>query len=123
MKIQSAITLLSGLIFISFVADSAEARRDQLRQRRQKARIAEGVQSGELTPNEARKLRRGQKRIDRAQERATADGVVTDKEKAKLERMEDRQSRKIYKEKHDNQDAGGNGSATGDANSEAPTAE
>ena len=38
-----------------------------------------------------------------AEDKAKADGVVTPKERAKLARKQDKQSRKIYKEKHDKQ--------------------
>jgi hypothetical protein len=99
MKSKIALMILA----ISALSLSAEARRDQRREARQESRIAQGVESGELTKPEAKRLRRGQKRIDRAQASATADGVVTDNEKAHLEHMQDRQSEQIYKDKHNDQ--------------------
>jgi hypothetical protein len=82
-------------------AVASEARRDQNRQVRQNVRIAEGVKSGELTRPEAKKLKRGQKRIDKAQAAALKDGDVSKKEAVIIEKMQDNLSEKIYDQKHD----------------------
>jgi len=95
--------LLFSVMFLSFVSFSAEARRDQNREARQQGRISQGVQSGELNRAEAHRLHKGQKRVDRAQASAKSDGVVTDAEKARLEKMQDVQSKRIYEQKHDDQ--------------------
>jgi len=95
--------LLLSVLLLSFVSFSAEARRDQNREHRQQGRIAQGVQSGELNKAEAHRLHKGQKRVDRAQASAKSDGVVTDAEKAQLEKMQDVQSKRIYEQKHDEQ--------------------
>jgi len=79
---------------------SARPRRDQVRERTQQHRIKNGVRSGKLTRPEARKLKRDQARIDHAQEKAKADGVVTDQEKRRLENMQDRESNRIKELKH-----------------------
>lgn len=92
--------VLSSVLLLTLVA---EAGRNQNREKRQEARIKQGVQSGELTKHEARRLQHGQNKIDRMQEKANADGVVTAEEKVKLEKMQDRQNRKIYRQKHDGQ--------------------
>mgnify|MGYP000855960528 CR=1 FL=1 len=81
----------------------AEAGREQRRNRNQQHRIREGVASGELTNKEARKLERGERRIHKAERRARQDGVVTAGERAKIEHMQDNESKKIYQEKHDDQ--------------------
>ncbi len=96
----SILVLALALTSFSF---SAEARRDQRREGRQQARIAQGVKSGELTNREAQRLHHGQKRLDRAQRHAMQDGVVTPEEKTRLEKMQDRQSKRIYTQKHDGQ--------------------
>lgn len=96
-------SFLTILLSVSFLTVVAEARRDQRREGRQQARIAEGVKSGELNRKEARRLRHGQQRVDHAQNKAAADGVVTDQEKLKLEKMQDVQSKRIYRQKHDEQ--------------------
>ena len=96
-----------SVLLVSFVlAFQAEARRDQRRENRQQGRIAEGIQSGELNKHEARRLNRGQRRVDHAQEKAMADGEMTAKEKLKIEKMQDVQSKRIYRQKHDEQKQG-----------------
>jgi hypothetical protein len=73
------------------------------RERRQQRRIADGVQDGELTRKEARKLGRQQARIHRAEARAKADGEFRAKERATIQKKQNRASRQIYKQKHDRQ--------------------
>jgi hypothetical protein len=70
------------------------------RQANQEARIQQGVASGQLTPKETAKLERGQAKVANQEAKAKADGVVTPKERAKLAKAQDRQSKKIYKKKH-----------------------
>lgn len=99
MKIISR-TILGLLIALSF---SAEARRDQKREGNQQARIRQGVESGELNKAEAHRLRKGQRKVDHMQRKAMKDGAVTAEEKAKIEAMQDAQSKRIYEQKHDEQ--------------------
>lgn len=89
---------------VATLAINAQAGRVRSREAHQDKRIANGVQSGELTKHEARKLARGQKKVNQARKEAHADGNVTPEERAKLEAMQDRQSKKIYNQKHDGQD-------------------
>lgn len=96
--------ILSSLLLLTL---AAEAGRNQNREQRQQHRIKQGVESGELTRHEERKMNKGQRKIDRMQKKAMEDGVVTAEEKAKLEKMQDRQSKKIYKQKHDGQSRDG----------------
>ncbi|HJQ23512.1 MAG TPA: hypothetical protein VKA60_06315 [Blastocatellia bacterium] len=73
------------------------------RERNQQRRIRRGVRSGALTKREAHRLRR-QERVTRAEERAAkADGKVTRRERRHLQRRENRTSRRIYRQKHDQQ--------------------
>lgn len=96
------------ILATSMLALNAEARRDQRREVRQQGRIAEGVKSGELTKHEAKKLRKGQRKIDKMQKKDMADGVMSPEEKERLEKAQDVQSKKIYRQKHDEQERGGN---------------
>lgn len=99
-------SIVSMLVVTLFMAPLAQARRNNNREARQESRINQGIKSGELTAHEAKKLERGQERIDVAQDKAMADGELSKKEKVKLERMQDRQNRKIFKQKHDDQQRG-----------------
>jgi hypothetical protein len=74
------------------------------RQQNQKARIRQGVKSGELTRNEARQLIKREARVVAAERKARADGDITRKEARKLDRSLDKASQKIFQQKHDNQD-------------------
>jgi hypothetical protein len=69
----------------------------------QEKRIEQGVQSGQLTQKETARLERGEARIDRKDARAGADGHVGAHEQASIQRSENRESRRIYRQKHDAQ--------------------
>ena len=73
------------------------------REVRQQVRIAQGVRSGELTRSEARRLKRGQLYVYRMEGVAHADGVVTARERVRLQHAAGVQSRRIYLRKHDAQ--------------------
>ena len=70
------------------------------RQHRQQARIAQGVGSGELTSDEARRLRYGQAEIQRKKRRYESDGVLTPTERRDLERDLNKAGRDIYNQTH-----------------------
>jgi hypothetical protein len=75
------------------------------REAAQQHRIHNGIESGALTPQEAWKLRNEQRRIQTAENRMRADGRLNSRERARLDGMQDRADRHIYREKHDNQTA------------------
>jgi hypothetical protein len=85
-------------------AGSAEAGTINHREHRQSARIREGVQSGELTRRETRRLV-GQQAHIRAEEYRYRhnDGELGPRERADLRHDENRASRSIYRQKHDEQ--------------------
>ena len=73
------------------------------REAKQQQRIDKGVASGQLTAKEAARLEKGQAKIEAREAAAKADGVVTKKERAQLRKAQNRESKKIYKQKHDKQ--------------------
>ncbi|WP_338846562.1 hypothetical protein V8J88_22800 [Massilia sp. W12] len=75
------------------------------RQANQQQRIAQGIQSGQLTAQEAAKLEQNAARLEADKQAAKADGKVSRKEKAKLHRAADRNSRAIYRKKHNRKTA------------------
>jgi hypothetical protein len=86
--------------------DSASSKRmqaDVQRNVNQQKRIEGGVQSGALTGHETAKLERGQARVDAATARAGADGHVSAAEQKRIQAKENRQSKRIFKQKHDEQ--------------------
>jgi uncharacterized membrane protein YebE (DUF533 family) len=56
-----------------------------------------------LAGKEAARLEKGHARVDAKEAAAKADGVVTAKERAQLNKAQNKQSRKIYRQKHDKQ--------------------
>jgi hypothetical protein len=84
-------------------ASSQRMQANVQRNANQEARIQQGLQSGELTGKEAAKLERGQARVSAQEAQAGRDGKISKKEQAGIQRAEDRQSKKIYRQKHDAQ--------------------
>lgn len=72
------------------------------RQRNQQARIRQGVKSGELTRSEARHLEAREGRLQANKLVDKAKGPLTRKERAQLQRQANRDSRAIYRDKHNN---------------------
>ena len=96
---------VAALVLAASVASAHPATpRVDRREARQHARIAQGVQSGELTRAEARRLRAAQRHIHRMERRAKADGVVTMRERARLNRALNHESRAIRRLKHNQRD-------------------
>jgi hypothetical protein len=73
------------------------------REHNQRARIQQGVRSGELTRPETRRLKRGEIALHRNEAVAKSDGVVTARERARLQAEANNMSRRIYRQKHDPQ--------------------
>ncbi len=81
----------------------AEARINQ-RQDRQQTRIGKGIINNSLTARETVRLGKQQVRVDRYEARSRADGGgLNFNERARIETMQDRASRNIYRQKHDAQ--------------------
>ena len=75
------------------------------RQKNQRARIRQGVRSGELTKGEAKNLRQEQKTIQAEKKIAKADGKVTPAEREQIRRDQNKASKDIYRRKHNNRTA------------------
>ena len=81
------------------MAGTATPRIDR-REARQQARIHQGARSGALTPRETARLEAGQAHVHHMEARAKADGHVTAGERARITHAQNRQSRAIYRKKH-----------------------
>ncbi|APV48363.1 hypothetical protein BWI17_00875 [Betaproteobacteria bacterium GR16-43] len=99
---KSALIAATLVAFALPVLAQTTPRVDQ-RQTNQESRIDKGVASGTLNDKEAARLEKGQAHVQSVEDKAKADGVVTDKEKAHLHHAQEKQSRRIYKQKHDAQ--------------------
>ncbi len=109
-KLLAPATLAVALV--APLAATAQAQTDgqhphsvNARERRQERRIHQGVRSGELTRREAGRLqaREAKIRVDEAYARRSG-GRFTARERARIQREQNRASRHIYRQKHDGQD-------------------
>ena len=81
-------------------ASSERLQADVQRSINQQTRIQNGVKSGALTGREAGRLEAGQARVDRRESRAAANGRIGAVEQRSIQRSENRQSRRIFRKKH-----------------------
>ncbi len=95
----SAMTLMvSGIVFAQAdtpVIDQRQANQDQ--------RIDQGIASGQLNKREANRLNMQQEHVNKIEDRAMSDGVMTKRERARVGAAQNRASRHIAREKHDRQ--------------------
>ncbi|UXI67647.1 hypothetical protein [Tahibacter amnicola] len=94
---------LAVLLAASSVAQAAGCPRVDARQAHQHHRIVAGEHSGQLTARESHALRSQQRHIRAFERNARADGYLGPAERIRLEQMQDRASRSIYRQKHDRQ--------------------
>lgn len=94
----------AALLFTAGVA-AAQTRTPVVnaREQNQRARIRQGVASGELNRREAARMRGREAGLTAEKRAMKADGVVTPQERQDLRRTENRDSRAIYRQKHDAQ--------------------
>jgi len=97
----AAAGLLMGATGSAF-ADEPEGKIQQ-RKENQQERIGNGIKNGTLSPNEAVHLEKGERALNREihRDRVQNGGNLTNKEKAQVNRQQNRLSRKIYRAKHD----------------------
>jgi hypothetical protein len=89
-------------ILISGIATSAFAAEVDRREANQQARIANGINSGQLTPGETARLERQEAAIHQEirADRAANGGKLTRSEKAQINHQQNRVSNEIYRAKH-----------------------
>jgi len=103
-----ATVTIAGILPITGLAQGNRCRRNDNINRReysQRIRIRDGIRSGELTRGEANRLINQQRRIESYERRSRLDdGRLDWQERQRLDRMLDRSSRDIYRQKNDRQD-------------------
>ncbi len=102
--LSSSPSLLLSLVFLA-AAGTAAAQSNATpnldkREANQQKRIAQGINSGQLTSAEASRLEAREAKLNADEARAKSDGVVTKKERAKLQGEANRDSAAIYRKKH-----------------------
>ena len=89
--------------------DSASSQRlqaDVQRNVNQQQRIANGINSGQLTNKEAGHLEQGQAHVDRTEANAAANGHVGAGEQGRIQGKENYQSSRVYNKKHNDKTRG-----------------
>lgn len=104
-RIALTVALSSLVAGTALAQGTTSTPRIDARQERQAERIDKGVESGQLNQREAARMEKGQARVQKMEDRATADGKVTKGEKRRIEHAQDAQSARIAKQKHDAQKA------------------
>lgn len=105
-RIVLAVMCVVLLVSSSFAGASscpgtgAKAPKAAQRMNNQKARIKQGVKSGELTKEEAKSLREGQKETKEMMKTATEDGTVTKEERGEIKQKIQEESKEIAEAKH-----------------------
>jgi hypothetical protein len=106
MKRTLTLILIAALAATTATAAFAGTPRQERREAHQRARIESGMRSGRLTRHEAMRLGRGQMRIERMERRAMRnDGRMGPRERARIERAQDHQSRHIHRLTHNGRGA------------------
>ena len=95
--------LLLGLLVSDAWAGSDDTYRADRRQSDQLDRIEQGVREGRLTKREAEELLTQQRHIENYEKHIKEDGRVTWRERAQLERKQDKANRRIAEENADSQ--------------------
>lgn len=93
------VAAFAALGLSAFDAQAGTPRIDR-RESNQAQRIRAGVQSGQLTRAETRRLVRGQAHVHRMERRAKADGHVSPGERARIRQAQRVQSRHIARARH-----------------------
>ncbi len=102
-KPSVTVLILISAIGVLSRADEASEKREAIVEKREKIqqqRIEQGVHSGELKPGEAARLKRQEARIEKAEEKAMADGNMSKDEFRKIQKMQNKENRKIFRKKH-----------------------
>ena len=101
-KIKTAIAIAVGTLFAGAAFAQSNYSIEQ-RDLNEQARIDRGIDSGQLTSREASRLQGERAQVERIERRARADGVLTQYERARIDRAQDRLGRDIFRESHDRQ--------------------
>jgi methionine-rich copper-binding protein CopC len=102
---RTLISMMMGALLLGSVSSVLAQNQVNQRQRNQQKRIAEGVENGSLTPAETARLERQEAAIHHEvkTERKANGGKLTPQERREVNRQQDRESKRIYRQKHDAQ--------------------
>ena len=98
-------SMLMGALLLGGASSVLAQNEVNQRQRNQQKRIGEGVENGSLTPAETARLEKQEAAIHHEvkTERKANGGTLTAQERRQVNRQQNRESRRIYRQKHDAQ--------------------
>jgi len=98
-------SMMMGGLLLSGVSSALAQNEINERQRNQQKRIGEGVENGSLTPAETARLEKQEGAIHHEvkTERQANGGTLTAQERRQVNRQQNRESKRIYRQKHDAQ--------------------
>ena len=110
MKKTLITTLMIGASFAAMLPAQTAAPADEnegkiaQRKEHQQARIAQGVKSGSLTPGETARLEKRESNLNKETraDRKANDGKLTAAEKQQVNHQQNKMSKSIYNDKHNN---------------------
>ena len=100
--LRTLIAAAGVAVAFSASAQTATPNIDQ-RQANQQARIEQGKATGTLSKREAARMEAGQAKVQGMKQAAAADGKVTRAERKAIQKEQNKQSRRIHRQKHDAQ--------------------
>jgi len=97
------VSMMMGALMLGGVSNVLAQNEINERQRNQQKRIGEGVENGTLSPGETARLEKQEAAIHHEvkTERQANGGTLTPQERRQVNRQQNRESRRIYKAKHD----------------------
>lgn len=81
-------------------------RNEDMNLKGEKARVKEGIKSGEITKAEAKRIKKEAKDVQHAKHRANADGTITKREQMRIAKQDRQLDKTIRKTKHNKRDRG-----------------
>ena len=99
------VSMMMGALLLGGVSSVLAQNEINQRQRNQQKRIGEGVENGSLTPAETARLEKQEAAIHHEvkTERQANGGKLTAQERRQVNRQQNRESKRIYRQKHDGQ--------------------
>ena len=96
------VSMMTGALLLGGVSSVLAQNEINERQRNQQKRIGEGVENGSLTPGETAHLEKQEAAIHHEvkTERQANGGTLTAQERRQVNRQQNRESRRIYRDKH-----------------------
>ena len=98
-------SMMMGALLLGGVSNVLAQNEVNDRQRNQQERIGKGVENGSLTPAETARLEKQEAAIHHEvkSERKANGGTLTAQERRQVNRQQNRESKRIYRQKHDAQ--------------------